>query len=68
MNKGPADYPHLKEPLTVVVNEFVTMHIEQGAVSFEHNYRDNLIVMTEWELGNALDKYLDQKLEERFGK
>lgn len=68
MNKGPADYPHLKEPLTIEVNEFVSMHIEQGSVSFYHKYRDNLIFMTEWELGEALDKYLGKKLDERFRK
>lgn len=65
MTKEPEHYKHLARPLTVVVNDQVTMYIENGLVTMRDRTDNHVVTMSEWELGEALDTYMLTKVRER---
>lgn len=64
----PQDYYRLKEPITEKVNTFVTMHVQDGVVSFKDMSGMNSIVMTEWEFAEAGLLHARKRFEEKTGR
>lgn len=61
----PVDFEHLKQSTEVVVNENVSMLIEDGEVTFVDYKTNQTVTMTEWEMTEADLQYIYLRLEER---
>lgn len=67
MEQEPKNFYHLKEPIHERINTFVTMHIQDGVVSFKDMSGMNSIVMTEWEFSEAGLLHAGKRVEEKYG-
>jgi hypothetical protein len=59
------DFLHLQEPTEIIVNDNVSMLVEDGEVTFIDYETNQTVTMSEWDFSEADLHYIYVRLEER---
>ena len=63
--EAPEDFRHLQEPTEFVVDESVSMIVEDGEITFIDYKTNQTVTMSEWDFSEVDLAYLYARLEEK---